>query len=321
MIPVKRVERRTKVLKKPAFGCLKGVPSVNLTRGCLHRCVYCYARVFPETPSREVHLYDNLVTRLADELSRSKRRGTLPAVVTFSTASDLFQPHPEILAVAFEALKLLLNHGITISFLTKGHITKEFWDLFRDFPDLVRPRFGLVSLSLTYHGHFEPYTASPFLRLKQMEKAASLGLKPAARVDPIIPYVTDKEEQIYSLLRHLKNAGVEEVATSYLVLRPKVVQQMKRELPPALWALILAPYRGMPWVQVITSATTKLVNPELRKKGYRLFREIGQALGLKVRVCGCKNPDLPFEECLPWEIKENPKPQQKSLLKMGTDPK
>ncbi len=314
MIPVKKVLRKTPVLKKPAFGCLKGVPAVNLTRGCLHRCTYCYARTFPETPANEVHLYANLEEKIKSEVWRAKARGTLPAVVTFSTASDLFQPHPEILNLAFNILKFLLENGLTVSFLTKGRISGEFWALFQDYPERVKPRFGLVSFSLNYHHLFEPYTASPHLRLRQIEKAARLGLKPAVRIDPVIPYVTDREEEIYSLLRRLKNAGAEEVAVSYLVLRPKVERQLKKELGAPFFEKIYKAYRGMPWTKVITSATTKLAQQNYRLKRYQMFKEIGKDLGLKVRICGCKNPDLPFENCVPWEITACG-PKQQDLFK------
>ncbi len=319
LLPVKEISRRSQVLKAPDFGCLKGVPAVNVTRGCLHRCVYCYARSFPETPQGEVHLYADLPERLAKEIASRQRRGRLPAVVTFSTASDLFQPHPRLLKTTYRALKLLLERGVTVSFLTKGRIPQDFWDLFRAHPGLVKARFGLVSLSPAYHRLFEPLTASAFLRLRQMEKALELGLEPTVRIDPVIPGVTDGEEQIESLLRHLAAIGLKEVSVSYLVLRPGVKRKLQQELPAGLLRDLLAAYRGMPWTKVITSATTKLARREKRERGYRLFREIGRAYGLSVRICGCKNPDLPFEDCSPWNVTPRG-PRQGELfgeIKMG----
>ena len=237
-------------------------------------------------------------------------------MVTFSTASDLFQPHPEILKTAYAALKTLLEAGIGISFLTKGRISAEFWELFSAYPELVRARFGLVSLSLTYHQLFEPRTANPYLRLRQIEKASLMGLKPAVRIDPIIPGFTDDQEEIYKLLRALKNTGVEEVSLSYLVLRPGVVRQLRREIPAEVLSPILKAYRDMPWSRVITSATTKLARKHRRKEGYRIFQQIGEELGLRVRICGCKNPDLPFEDCLPWDLsrKQDRRPIQGKLF-------
>lgn len=298
---LRKVIRRSPVLKAPAFGCLRGIPSVNLTRGCLHACVYCYARAFPETPRGEVWLYGNLAERLRTELRRLSARGRLPRAVTFSTASDLFQPHPEVRALAFEILRIVLSAGLRVSFLTKGYIPEETWPLFADFSSQIRPRVGLVSISRDYHRLFEPRTAPPSVRLSQLERFSAMGLEPSVRIDPVIPGLTDREEALEALFRRLSLAGVKEVSVSYLVLRPGVIRQMARELPAGIFRAILKCYEGQPWQKVITSATTKLVRREIRERGYALFREVGRAYGLRVRICGCKNPDLPFEDCVPWE--------------------
>lgn len=302
MKAVKKVFRKSRILKSPAFGCLKDVPTINVTRGCLHRCAYCYARTFPETPSYGVELYENLPAKLQEELKGLRRRGRMPAVVTFSTASDLFQPHPEVLKITYSCLKILLEEGVGVSFLTKGRLSKEFWELFSYYSESVRARFGLVSFSLTYHRLFEPRTANPYLRLRQMERASLLGLKPAVRIDPVIPGITDRPEEVFKLLRQVKTAGVEEVSVSYLVLRPGVIRQLQKELPPKTFLSIMKAYQGMPWSRVITSATTKLARRDWREKGYRIFRQIAEELGLKIHICGCKNPDFPFENCSPWDL-------------------
>ncbi|OAQ21831.1 SPL family radical SAM protein [Thermosulfurimonas dismutans] len=299
---LRTIERKTPVLKKPAFGCLKGTPSINLTRGCLHACVYCYARAFPETPDREVWLYANLSEKLKAEIQRLKLRGKLPATVTFSTASDLFQPHPEIKRLALEVLRLVLSAGLRVSFLTKGFIPEEAWALFADYPSLIKPRIGLVSVSRDYHRLFEPRTAPPPVRLAQLERLVALGLNPSVRVDPVIPGLTDQEEALEALFRRLSLVGAKEVSVSYLVLRPGVIRQMARELPNKIFGPILKYYKGQPWQKVITSATTKLAKRAVREEGFRRIKDIASHFGLTVRICGCKNPDFPFEACTPWEI-------------------
>ncbi|WP_168719634.1 SPL family radical SAM protein [Thermosulfurimonas marina] len=305
---LRKVLRKSPILKPPAFGCLRGVPSINLTRGCLHACVYCYARAFPETPEREVWLYANLPEKLREELRRRKARGKVPPAVTFSTASDLFQPHPEIQKKALEVLRLVLEAGLAVSFLTKGRLPEEVFSLLANWRQRVRPRVGLVASVPEYHRLFEPRTAPPALRLRQLERLSALGLSPAVRVDPVIPGLTDRQEVVEALFRRLSAVGVREVSVSYLVLRPGVLRQMARELPAGLLREILKFYRGEPWQKVITSATTKLARKEIREKGYRIFREIGRLYGIRVKICGCKNPDLPFEDCLPWELPEEELP-------------
>ena len=298
---LRKTKRKSPVLKPPAFGCLRGTPAVNLTRGCLHTCVYCYARAFPETPRTEVWLYENLPEKLSEEIRRLSLRGKLPSSVTFSTASDLFQPHPEVRRLALEVLRLVLEAGLKVSFLTKGFIPEECWALFADYSSLIYPRIGLVSVLRDYHRLFEPRTAPPPVRLTQLERLSALGLNPSVRIDPVIPGVSDREEAVEALFRRLSLVGVKEVSVSYLVLRPGVIRQMARELPAGIFRSILKYYAGQPWQKIITSAVTKLARKEVREPGYALFREVGRAYGIRVRVCGCKNPDLPFEDCIPWE--------------------
>ncbi len=67
-------KRKTHILKPPAFGCLNGIPAINITKGCFHSCVYCYARGFTDAPPRgEVHLYETLPEMLERELERKRR--------------------------------------------------------------------------------------------------------------------------------------------------------------------------------------------------------------------------------------------------------
>jgi DNA repair photolyase len=76
MYSVKLIKERRKshILKPLAFDCLKGTPVINITKGCLHSCAYCYARGFTDAPSKgEIHLYENLPEMLKRELDRKRR--------------------------------------------------------------------------------------------------------------------------------------------------------------------------------------------------------------------------------------------------------
>jgi DNA repair photolyase len=296
-------ERRAQVLKSPAFGCFKGIPAVNVTRGCPHACVYCYARGFPEAPPRgEVHLYANLPEMLERELARKRK---LPAWVSFSTASDPFPPVDEVLAVTYRAMKLLLERGIGISFLTKGFVPPDFVALFQKYRHLVRARIGLVSLCPDYRKTFEPGAASPWKRLLNIRNLVGAGVTTGVRIDPLIPGFAGSAEALESLFKRLRAAGAKEVSVNTLVLRPAVAEQLAAELPPELAGMIFRHYRGQPWQKVITAAKTKLLPRAARETQYLLSKEVAHRYGLNCRICGCKNPDLPWESCDPGVIQEN----------------
>jgi DNA repair photolyase len=291
------IERRSEVLKRSVFGCLRDVPSINITKGCIHSCVYCYARGFPEAPPEgEVHIYKNLPEILERELSRKNR---LPAWISFSTASDAFQDIDEVLDITYSCMKLALERGIGISFLTKGYIPEAFIGIFKRYPKMVKARIGIVSLDEGYKRLFEPFTASPLKRLENIKALIKAGIEVSVRIDPVIPSITDSERDIENLLKELYKTGVKEVSVSSLVMRPLIMDTFKKLHNQIFWR-IMKLYRGEPWQRVITSARTRLLPLELRRTIYRRFREIGSKYGLNIRLCGCKNPDLPWEFCSPW---------------------
>ncbi|MBN1574312.1 MAG: radical SAM protein [Deltaproteobacteria bacterium] len=290
-------ERKTSVLKKGTFGCLKGIASINITMGCLLGCVYCYARGYPGAPgSRRAVLFDNLPEKLESELSRKRER--VPNVL-FNTASDSFQPHPDILRISVKAMEILLSSSIPISFLTKGVIPRRFFDMVSGggHSDLVTARIGVVSLSEDYRNRFEPHAATPAERLKNIEGLMEIGVKTEVRIDPVIPFVTDSNEDFDTLFRELAERGIKRVAISYLHLRPAIEEQFRRELDRFNMRLIEGIFTGSGWESVGSSTRSKLVSKGVREKGYDRAREAADKHGIRLSVCSCKNPDMPGEIC------------------------
>lgn len=294
--------RKTKILKPSAFGCLKGIPSINITRGCLHSCVYCYARGFTDAPLKgEIHLYENLSEMLERELDRKRK---LPSWVSFSTASDAFQDIDEILKMTFNVMRLLLERGIGISFLTKGFIPSEFLELFKKYSYAVKARIGLVSLNENYIRLFEPFSAHPVKRLINIRNLINAGIDTAVRIDPVIPMITDLENSMEHLINRLKVAGVGNISISSLVMRPSIMNQFIEEVPFGLAQEIFKHYNSQPWQRVITSARTRLLPRAMRIVRYNTIKDISRKYGIDCYICGCKNPDLPWEFCNPWISEE-----------------
>jgi DNA repair photolyase len=293
-----RKTRKTLILKQSAFGCLKDVPSINITRGCMHSCVYCYARGFTDAPPEgEVHLYEDMPEKLERELDRKRK---IPSWVSFSTASDPFQDVDEILQVTYVCMKLLLERGIGISFLTKGRVPDDFIELFSRFPDKVKARIGMVSLNEEYKRLFEPYSAVAFLRLRNIRRLVEAGIDVSVRVDPVIPGITDSDESIERFIKAIRASGIRGVSVSSLVMRSSIMRLFSKEVPQRIAWRILRLYHGRPWQRVITSARTRLLPKKTREGLYKRFRAIARRYGLDVKICGCKNPDLPWEFCNPW---------------------
>ncbi len=110
-------ERKSNILTPSRLPCLSQICTVNMTKGCMHGCVYCYARGYSEYPGDErVVIYSNTVEKITSELLRKRKK---PISIYFSPSSDAFQAIPEVLEITFETMKKILSFGIGVEFLTE----------------------------------------------------------------------------------------------------------------------------------------------------------------------------------------------------------
>ena len=287
--------RKGKILTQAHFGCLEGIPTLNITNGCLFQCTYCYARGYSQAPKKgEVYLYTNLPNLLEEELSKKR---ALPQWVILNTSSDCFQSHPDILNVTYRVIEILLDYGIGISFLTKGTIPLRFFNLFGRSLEKIFVQIGIVSLSESYWERYEPNTPSPEKRMENIQRFKEIGIIPEIRIDPIIPFVTDTEIEIKNLFGRLSEMGIKRVTLSYLHLRPAIERQLMRELSSLHQRLIESCFRTQEWKEVGSSTKTKLLPKAIREKGYKRMKEMAESFGITALICQCKNPDLKGDLC------------------------
>ncbi len=303
--------RKGKVLTSSNFGCLEGIPTVNITNGCLFHCVYCYARGYRQAPlNGGIELYVNLPDLVQEELARKRK---IPSWVAVNTSSDCFQPHPDILDISFRVMQMLLENGVGVSLLTKGEIPANFLRLFGRFPGKVLVQIGLVSVNERYWRVYEPHTPEPDIRIRNVKRLKEIGIIPELRMDPVIPFLTDTETEVSRILERAARAGVRKVNVSYLHLRPSIRDILLREISPLDRKLIEACFQTQDWKVVGTSTQTKLLPSSLRAKGYDRIGRIARTFGMTSRVCRCKNPDMEAGVCGSGRMEraflEKPSPQ------------
>ena len=157
MIEVLPVERKATVLAPSQLACLSRLPTINLTAGCAHECLYCYAQSYSQNPGRgKITLYENTLDKLRAELPRKRKR---PRVVYFSPSCDVFQPVPEVLDLAYDVFEFLLEQRVGVAFQTKGRIPRRHLELLTAHAPNVHAGFGLTTLDPQPWRTFEPRTA------------------------------------------------------------------------------------------------------------------------------------------------------------------
>lgn len=297
-VELRLVERQSPLLRPSELPCRRGLPALNLSWGCAHGCLYCYARGYSNAPPQgQVWLYHDASRRLLAEIDSPRRRRSWPPYVQFSTATDVFQPIPQLHQIAYQVIACLLERGIGVSILTKGQIPETFYPLLAHHRQRVQVTVGLVSADSGYQRAFEPRAAPVEARLGQLRRLAELGIAVAARMDPVIPRVTDTPTRLETTLSALAGVGVREVGVGFLFLRSAVRRNLALGLPSFLWQDILARYQGGPHLPLAESKGSWLLPASYRQQSYRRLQEMAADFGLVTRLCHCKNLDLGGQTC------------------------
>jgi len=291
MVKVIRKQRKPPILTASSIPCLKQLPTINITQGCALGCTYCYIKGYPSYPGPEaIILFENTADVLTDELKRKRR---MPKRVYFSPSSDAFQYLPDVQVVSLGSMQVLLEHGIEIAFLTKGFITEQFLDLFRNYPQQVYAQIGVTSLDRKIWRTCEPRTAPPEQRVQSVRKLRQSGADATARLDPLIPDVTDIPENLVPLLEKLADIGVTFAAASYIFLRAGFSRSLATQLSECG-----SNPKGWPRHAFAKDCGEGFMIPvEERRQRFAALAQLGHGYGITIQPCRCKNPTLTNETC------------------------
>jgi DNA repair photolyase len=297
MVKVIQTARRSAVLTPSSLACLSHMPTINLTSGCAHGCLYCYTRGYSTHPGEDkVVLYRNTLDKLKEELAHKRKK---PQAVYFSPSSDLFQPVPEVLELGYQILEFLFSQEIGVAFLSKGKIPEKTMKLFLDNAVKVKAQIGTITLDESIQRIFEPNTASPGERIEQITRLVTGGIATEARLDPVLPGLTDSEDTLRQLFSALTKAGVKRVAVSTLFLRSSVLESLKRNVQDAkLLQALLDFYRDAKHMAIHAERSSVMALPStVRDEIYTRIGRIAEEHDMILSICACKNPDLAHRTC------------------------
>ena len=212
--------------------------TLNCYGGCIHGCVYCYARYmerfYPHAePWGE---YADVKLGILESLRRQLRR-VPPGKVFLSSACDGWQPVEAQFGLTRRAAQLLLAHGFHLRILTKSDLILRDLPLFANRP--VKLGVSVSSLDDRLAELWEPRAAPPSVRLQVVAKAREAGMDTAVMFAPVLPFLSDSPSQIEAILVQSAEMGASEIWVDSFNLRPKVwesVLKLLREHFPELEA-------------------------------------------------------------------------------------
>jgi DNA repair photolyase len=173
--------------------------ALNLYRGCLHGCIYCYGPKTTFTPREKFHhpAYIGPRPRILEDLEiQAKAMAGDTREILLSFTSDPYQPLEREVQITRRALEILMADNLTVTILTKGGT----WGLERDGDLLRRNPKNAWAVTLTHDDkwvsrRWEPNASDPQDRINSLIMAKTLGLKAWVSFEPVID-----PEAVYRLL-------------------------------------------------------------------------------------------------------------------------
>jgi DNA repair photolyase len=185
-------------------------------------------------------------------------------------------------------MTVLLEAGVEVAFLTKGFITGRFVKLFTRTPQRVFAQIGITTLDHTLWKALEPRASPPEQRLATVAALSAAGIRVSARLDPLVPDLTDTPEQLRPLLGQLRQAGITRAAVSYLFLRPPFANLLLTQLQAIQPALSTA--AQWRYAAFREGAGGRMLDERERNCRYASISALAAEAGMEIDVCACKNP-------------------------------
>lgn len=189
---------------------------INPYAGCVHGCVYCYARFMkrftahPEAWGTFLDARVNAPQVLRRQLARRRQPFVKP--VFLSSVTDPYQPPEKLHKITRGLLEVLLEYQSPISILTKSDLVLRDIDLLRQF-DQCKVGLSIMTLDDELARRMEPGASPPTRRLKALHTLHMEGIYTYAFVSPYLPAFSDIEQLAGALAGAIDEIGVEAINT------------------------------------------------------------------------------------------------------------
>lgn len=179
--------------------------SMNLYRGCQHQCIYCDSRskCYQIADFSEILMKENAIELLEKELKK-KKKGTIGT----GSMNDCYMPIEKETGLTRKALEIIAKHKFPVHVLTKSDLVVRDIDLLSE----ISKTYAAVSFTITSADDelskiIEPGAPESSRRFEAMKKFSDAGIYAGVIMTPILPYITDSEENIRALVEKAAQSG------------------------------------------------------------------------------------------------------------------
>ncbi len=227
--PVVRPQYR-EVLVKTALNRVSGMGfgwSLNPYQGCVHSCVYCFARAHAKLADRDpgegfstdIAVKVNLPQVLRQELSRPSWRHEQ---VAFGTATDPYQPIEGRYRLTRRCLEAFRDFWTPVGLITKGTMVIRDVDVLAELAARANTTvcFSVPTVDEEVWRRTEPGTPPPRQRLRALRRLVSAGIMAGVGMAPILPGISDAPIQLEAAIAAAADAGAAFLWANLVYLKP-----------------------------------------------------------------------------------------------------
>jgi DNA repair photolyase len=203
--------------------------TINPYQGCHHRCGYCYA-TYKWSPDFYDKIYGkiNAPEILESELNRWKNASILPVMI--SSATDAYQYAEAKFGITKRCIQVLQQYQIPFYVFTKSSLIERDLDLFRNYKDNCFIVWSITTVDEKIKRIIEPGTPTTTCIFDTIKKFVNSGINCCVNIDPIIPFITDSQEHIRSIIDKSEEFGLRYISGSVLRLRNDIWTRIKQIL-------------------------------------------------------------------------------------------
>ena len=187
--------------------------NMNLYRGCSHGCIYCDSR----SDCYHIENFDivkgkeNMLQILENELSKKRLKG----VVGIGAMSDTYNPMEIKYQQTRGALQLISKYGFGVSIDTKSDLLLRDIDLLKEInaKNNVIIKFTITTPDDKLSKIIEPNVCISSKRLEAIKILNDNGIFTGIIMNPVLPFITDKEDEIKKLVELASRSGAKFIHT------------------------------------------------------------------------------------------------------------
>lgn len=206
---VKYIETKSILSKLRGTDSFFGITyNMNLYRGCQHACIYCDTRsdCYQIHDISTISIKKNALELLARELSVKRKN---KATIGTGSMNDPYMPLEKEKELTRKALQLIGDYKFPAHIITKSDLVTRDIDVLEE----ISKTYAAVSFTITsadnlMSNQIEPYAPSTSERFKAIEKLTARGIYTGITLMPMLPFINDTPENIESIIRRAKDAGV-----------------------------------------------------------------------------------------------------------------